>query len=619
MRLSLCAAIFAASCALPLYAATPVATPAGATVDIGSSIAITFYIAPTHLAEAEAKARSIQTPGSADYHHFLTRPQFVADYTVSDADLKFIEGSLEDLGFTIAYVFPNHLAIEVTGTVSTAQNALGIKLNQFTKDGKTGFAPDHAITLSAQLQGKIRGVGGLSTLHHAHSMLMTARNSTRHIANGTLVGGTPENYLPADFEKFYGVDNLFNRGYHGRGTTIGIVTLADFNPADAYTFWKDIGLTVSQTRITKVDVDGGTTTPNRLNGEDETDLDTEYSGAIASDAKLRVYIAPNLTNANFINGFEAAASENIVDTVSTSWGQPELNYFATAVSPFGPGYASDTHEIDEFHDVFLEMALQGQTLYAAAGDAGSFDTTRECAPFGTPAKASPVCNAPYAVDSPSNDPLVIAAGGTTLPFDYSIGDGISLYVPQQRAWGWDYIVTDFAQQGVLLPLSEVFSVGGGGGVSSYFDLPWYQKGQRGITKTVPGQVFTVDTGAGPVLGLTLPSNFPGRNTPDLSTNADPQSGYQFVYEGSVYNGGGGTSFVAPQLNGVTALLVEALSGRVGQISPALYHFDYTTSTDISAGDNWGYSAITGYDNAVGVGVLDAGKLLEGLIKLKSEK
>ena len=624
MRLPLSAAFFAVSCVLPVYGQTALATPSGATVSVGSPISLTWYVAPAHPAEAEAKARSIQTIGSSDYHHFLTLKEFVQNYAASDAELKSIEDNLENLGFTIAYVYPNHLAIEVTGTVDTAENALGVKLNQVTTSGKTGFAPDRAITLPASLEGKVRGVSGLNTLHRPHPMLKASiipGQSTRRPAPKALVGGTPGNYLPADFEKFYGVDGVYNRGYKGRGTTIGIVTLANFNPADAYAFWKGIGLTVSQTRITKVDVDGGTLVrvdPNL--GEGETDLDTEYSGAIAPDAKLRVYIAPNTDDA-FINAFEAAASENLADTVSVSWGEAELDYFANPVSPFGGNQPSATYLLDDFHDVFLEMALQGQTLYASSGDSGAFDTEDECSsfPLGKLSPTNPACNAPYAVDSPSSDPLITAAGGTTLPFDFFTKSGVHLFVPQERAWAWDYILLEFNEQGVPLTLGDVFSTGDGGGVSSYFGVPWYQKGHPGITKTVPDQYYTVNTGKGPVLDLRLPSNFAGRNTPDLSANADPESGYQLLSEGAILNFYGGTSFVAPQLNGVTALLVDALGGRVGQINPVLYHLNDAASRDVSAGDNWGYSALTGYDNAVGVGVLNATKLLDGLLAIKAGK
>ena len=75
----------------------------------------------------------------------------------------------------------------------------------------------------------------------------------------------------------------------------------------------------------------------------------------------------------------------------------------------------------------------------------------------------------------------------------------------------------------------------------------------------------------------------------------------------------------PQLNGVTALFVEALGTRVGQINPALYQLNYSGSKDNARGDNWGYIAIPGFDNADGIGTLDANKLLEGLQRLRTEK
>ncbi len=328
-----------------------------------------------------------------------------------------------------------------------------------------------------------------------------------------------------------------------------------------------------------------------------------------------MYIAPNVTVANFTNGFEAAASENIADTISTSWGQPELDFFADTAAQT----PSETSMLDAFHDVFLEMAIQGQTLYVAAGDSGSCDTVEGCPPFGTPTATNPVCNAPYAIDSPSNDPLVTAAGGTTLPFSFTIKDGTVLSVPKERAWGWDYIASEAAAQGhgADITLSDVFSVGGGGGVSSYFAVPWYQTGVAGITDTEPGQFFSADFGQGSVVQNILPAGFAGRNTPDIATDADPETGYQLVEEGVTYTFNGGTSFVAPQLNGITALFVEYLGGRVGQISPALYQLGSYVTTDIQAGDNWGYAALPGFDNAAGLGTLDATKLLLGLEFLPS--
>ncbi len=587
-------------------------------VSVGDMLAQTVYLPIRNPQAAEAAAQALQTPGPS-YHKFLSVQQFVSQYAPSDAQIAQVEAVLVQLGYTIDYVFPNHLAIEVRSSAGTAEATTGVKLHHVTLNGHSGMVPDRAPTLPASLRGLVRGIGGLNTFTHPHSQRAVAAfghdTAAKPVGSATLVGGTPGNYLPADFATFYDVDPIYALGVNGRGTTVGIVTLANFKPSDAYLFWREIGLNVSQTRITTVNVDGGATiAPSDALGEGETDLDVEESGAIAPGANERVYISPNNTNANFIDGFEAAASDNIADTVSSSWGQPELDYFTDIASPA----SSQTFLLDAFHDAFLEMALQGQSVFIAAGDSGSFDTVRGCPAYGTPAPKNPVCNAPYAVDHPSSDPLVTAAGGTTLPFSFTLNDGVLLSVAQQQAWSWDYISGEAAAQGHAadLPVSAVFSVGDGGGVSSYFGKPYYQDGIPGITLTKPGQTLTQDNGAGPVLQYVLPANFAGRNSPDLSTDADPESGYQYVEEGGVINFYGGTSFVAPQLNGVNALFVQGLGGRTGQLNPILYSLGSLISTDITAGDNWGYHAAAGYENATGNGVLDATRLAIGLAAVK---
>ena len=586
---------------------------------IGNGSALTFYLQLRHPAAAEAAAKAMQTPGNAAYHKFLTLAQFVRDYAPTDAQISQVKTQLAALGYTVSYVFPNHLAVQAIGPSSPAASVLGAQLHSMTVNGRSGVIPDRVPVMPASLAGLVRDVGGLDTVHVAHPMRLragmlptgvaAAPGAVAGAAIGNLTGGTPGNYLPADFAARYDVKPLYDFGLTGRGTTVAIVTLANFKTSDTLSFWKGIGVNASASRLSVVNVDGGTTVaPSDALGEGETDIDTQESGGLAPGANVRVYVSQNNTNAQFIDGFEAAASENIADTVSTSWGEAELQYFAQPAI----GQPDMTAQLQDFHDVFLEMALQGQTLYAAAGDSGAFDTVEECPVYGTPSATSPVCSAPYAVDSPANDPLVTAAGGTTTPFSSSLSDGSTITVTNERAWAWDYL----AQQDPNLTIPDVFSVGDGGGVSSYWKLPWYETGTPGITATKPGQVYTQNTGAGPVTLVTLPSGFKGRNMPDISTDADPESGYQYIEEGAIQNFYGGTSFVAPQLNGVTALFVQELGGRVGQISPALYEFQNITTHDITYGDNWGYNALSGYDNATGVGALDATALLIGLEVVK---
>ena len=615
LGLSLATALTALAAVLPCAPARAAMT---GDVAVGDPLALTFYLAMQNQPAAEAAVVALQTPGSPTFHQFLSVSDFVGRYGASDTQVAQISAILQGMGFTVRLVYPNHLAIEATAPAGTAAQMLGLSLHRYTFAGRTGIASSTPVRLPARLAGLVRGVAGIDTMTHASPRRRSAAlpGLAQRPVSHDLQPGVPGAFLPSDFERFYDVLPIYARGISGRGTTIGIVTLNDFNPADAYSFWSQIGLDVSQSRVTKVDVDGGVEAAgNNADGEGETDLDVEESGAIAPDASVRVYIAPNVTNSDFINGFEAAASENIADTVSTSWGQPELDFFYSFAAQ-APG---DTVELQEFHDVFLEMALQGQTVYVASGDSGAFDTTRGCPAYGAPTALIPTCNAPYSVDHPASDPLVTAAGGTTLPFTATLDDGIVLSVAQEQAWAWDYISSEAAAQGQAgaIGVADVFSVGDGGGVSAYWTLPWYQFRVPGTTLTRPGQLFEENFGTGPQIQTLLPPLYPGRNMPDLSANADPETGYATISEGAVVTGYGGTSFVAPQLNGVTSLFVQALGARLGQINPALYRLGSSATTDIRAGDNWGYAATSGYDNAVGLGVLDANRLLSGLEMLRA--
>jgi kumamolisin len=104
--------------------------------------------------------------------------------------------------------------------------------------------------------------------------------------------------------------------------------------------------------------------------------------------------------------------------------------------------------------------------------------------------------------------------------------------------------------------------------------------------------------------------------PDVAFNADPETGYTIFYTSDkhgfvVLTFSGGTSFVAPQLNGVTALLAENGGHRLGLLNPLLYAHSPRARNPIdiiSTGDNWFYSGRDGYSPAAGLGVLDVAKL-----------
>ncbi len=187
-------------------------------------------------------------------------------------------------------------------------------------------------------------------------------------------------------------------------------------------------------------------------------------------------------------------------------------------------------------------------------------------------------------------------------------------VPQEQVWGWDYIQDYFVANFGSSFEGAFFSVGSGGGVSSYWPAPYYQQGYAGMRDTEPGQALTFTTATGTQVLLTLPADFAGRNVPDLAADADPYTGYLLLCtvcdpSQPLQSGWGGTSFVAPQMNGVAALVKQRTGGRVGLWNPMLYRHEHKHGAallvDITAGDNWYYSGVPGYEPAAGVGTLDA--------------
>ena len=155
-------------------------------------------------------------------------------------------------------------------------------------------------------------------------------------------------------------------------------------------------------------------------------------------------------------------------------------------------------------------------------------------------------------------------------------------------------------------------------VSTFWRVPDYQRHTAGIRKTERHQsiIFDDGSGAGPVDLLDLPANFAGRNLPDVSLDGDPFSGFLVFStpDGGLISGFGGTSFVAPQLNGIAALVSQAAGGgRLGLVNPMLYRFKRISGAraplvDVTAGDNWFYAGARGYTPGAGLGVLNVANL-----------
>jgi subtilase family serine protease len=630
-------AIAAAALSVTLASAAQAGVPfptrqTPAAVDLGSltaqqTVSVSVVLKLRNVAELEALAKAQQTPGNPLFHQFLTPAQFQRRFGPDATKVARVVAYLQRHGLKTSVI--GHV-VKASGSAGAVQAAFGVKLHDFavaSHGAVAGYrfhapagAPTFADTVVADAVDSVMGLDSRPLFrplsHQAPAALRMAAPTSGGAVN---TPDKPGHWTVADLAQYYNVTPLYAQGIDGTGRTLGIVTLASFTPSDAFSYWNNLGLNVDPNRLTVIDVDGGPGAPDDNAGSGETTLDVEQAGGLAPGAKIMVYQAPN-TDQGFLDAFTQAVNDNQVDSFSVSWGAWE--WFDTQST--APNTAGRTvTRLKAFNSVFLQAAVQGQSGFAASGDSGAYEPNNpSIAPV-------PSFSQTLGVNAPASSAWITAAGGTTLPGTqtYNTPNGpLAINIAQEQAWGWSYLTGLCAALGYDPVSCGIFPSGSGGGVSSYVPLPSYQARLPGVQLTQPNQSWTDNTVSPPQTYVTLPAGFAGRNLPDVSLNADPQTGYSVLYTSSTdgletLNYYGGTSFVAPQLNGIAALVGQSAGGRTGLWNFQLYGFarspfGYRGKSaplrDITAGDNWFYSGAPGYEPATGLGTLDVANFVKAM-------
>jgi len=521
--------------------------------------------------------------------HYLSIDQFAGAFGQSQHNINALRSYLAGYGIETD-AMADGLDIQAHGTAGEFDNALSVH----QRDYRTAAIPAHdghpAVAartfhgtpndplLPARLASFVEAILGLSNYPTFSSdAVRVPKNNATTVQLG--------DRTPEDFMQDYNVPSG-----SGHGSTIGIVTLAALDTESAVDFWSDVlGIDTKPNRLDVVNVDGGPGDVSDSAGSSETTLDVEQSGAIAPQANVTVYQAPN-TDPGFLDAFFQAASDNQADSVSASWGEAEtvIKYFVDNGLE-SPGYQG------AFDEAFLELAAQGQSTFVSSGDAGAYDDSDE---LGT---------TNLDVDSPGNSPWVTSSGGTTLPGIIPLTDTDSAAIAAERAWSWSWLWPHYSDFCFLFTDPSdcteanfamfVAAAGGGGGYSSLEPMPAYQRQIPGIRHYNAAEYLTpTDFDSTDFAPLTEPVawNFNpspgiqsgiangGRGEPDLSADADPFTGYEELFSWgeepgspqppSIETGWGGTSFVAPQLNGTTAVIDANLGHRVGLWNTQIYSF-----------------------------------------------
>jgi kumamolisin len=569
---------------------------------------------------------------------YLTVSEFASAYGQSADNISALTSYLAHYGITTT-VYADNVDVSATGTAGEFDAALSVTQRQYHVPairgvgGRTGIpAQDvHGIAqeplLPYHLSHFVLSILGLTNYaaydgNVAHVNTSVAKPQSNSSNACIKLTGMPNACnLPSNFAANYNLNGLYDKGANGSGETLAIVTLAAVDPGAPQYFWSNVAHVPDTGRsFTVQNINGGPGAPSDAAGTGETDLDLEQSGALAPGANVIDYQAPN-NDPGFADAFFTAASQNAADTVSTSWGQSETILQAAILA----GQETSTYLL-AFDEAFLELAVQGQSVFDAAGDAGAYDASRD---LGT---------TNLSVNTNADSPYVTAAGGTTLPWSEKLTgpEGSAMVtVPAQRAWGWDYLWAAIAKTTGISEQEAASAnlAGGGGGFSSDYGTPPYQESVSATNSFSAVPYLTPASFQTVVTGLVEPTSFTlnatpsvisgsgsGRAVPDVSADADPYTGYM-LYEPSLKatgqpvlaGGWGGTSFVAPQLNGSAAVIDSAAGHRVGLWNPAIYaaaggsNSPFTPLDSASAdNDNLYYTGQPGeaYNQAVGLGIPD---------------
>jgi len=264
------------------------------------------------------------------------------------------------------------------------------------------------------------------------------------------------------------------------------------------------------------------------------------------DIEVAASVAPG---AKIVVYFTPNTDQGFTDAITTAVHDATNKPSVISISWGGPESSWTAQAMTALDAACQSAAALGVTITVAAGDNGSSDGV----------------SSGNHVDFPASSPHVLACGGTKL--DYNGTSIVSEVVWNELANG------DGAT---------------GGGVSNFFPLPAWQ-----ANSTVPSPQ---QSGG-------------GRGVPDVSGDADPNSGYNIRVDGQ-QTVVGGTSAVAPLWAGLVAVANQQLGAQVGFIQPAIYAAKATAGfNDITQGDNPAFKAGPGWDACSGQGTPIASKLI----------
>lgn len=579
---------------------------------------------PQQERELESYIDDIQDHASPNYHRWLTAKEFGARFGLAQQDLDTITRWLSSHGLTVNVVYDNGLLIDFSGTAGQVRSAFHTEIHHLNVNGAKHIANMTNPQIPTALTSAVQGIVSLHDF--------TPRPQYKLKSNYTFADGGNTYYavVPSDLATIYNLNPLFTNGITGQRQTIAVLEDSDvYNAQDWSTFRSVFGLSsYTQGSFTQVHPEPSSGEQNcfdpRTNYNDgEAELDAEYASAAAPNAAIVVASCADTTTFGGL-----IAMQNLLNSssapppvISISYGECEAENGAASNAAFNAAYQ--------------QAVMEGVSVFVSSGDDGpsSCSVDQYYSTYG------------IGVSGLASTPYNVAVGGTDFGDTYAgtnstywsqnnnnyYGSALS-YVPE-IPWN-DSCASQLISEYEGYPLTY--------GDDSYCnnapDASWtVVAGSGGPSGCATGTAAQPGIVGGTCKGYPKPQwqslvgvpNDGFRDIPDISLFAangfwghyyvfcytDPTAGYggaPCTGTPDTWAGGGGTSFSAPIMAGIQALIDQTTGERQGNPNPIYYSLaanEYGASGNSSCNSTLGNTAgnsCTFYDVTLGDNNIDCG-------------
>jgi subtilase family serine protease len=363
----------------------------------------------------EALIDDLHNPRSLQFHQFLSVKEFGVRFGVADSDLMIVERWLTGRGFQVNFVHPSGMIIDFSGTAGLVKAAFHTEIHRLDMNGVAHIANASDPSIPAALQPVVAGVISLTDFrgHAKHKARPKFTNN-----NGC--SGPCYLVTPGDLATIYNFNPLFEgqTPITGKGQTVAVVEDSNLYDNNDWTDFRNaFGLSKYKYGSLKIVhpapargtacADPGhpvVTLPDgtQLFDDDEATIDAEWASAAAPDAKILVATcqATQTTDGVHLAIENLVNSDNPPPIISISYGACEASMPETLRKAFKV--------------LYRQAVAEGISIFVASGDTGPESCVED---LNFPYTASEATG--LGVDGWVSTPYDVAVGGTDFGDTYA--------------------------------------------------------------------------------------------------------------------------------------------------------------------------------------------------------